>query len=99
MYNILIEFGILMKLVRLIKIYVNETYRKVHADKNLYDTVPIKNGLKRGDNLSPLLVYLALKYDSRKVQTNQEGLKLNGTHQCLVYIDDGNLLGVNKAIT
>jgi hypothetical protein len=31
----------------------------------------------------------------RKVQENQVGLKLNGTHQLLVYDDDANLLGDN----
>jgi hypothetical protein len=31
----------------------------------------------------------------RKVQENQVGLKLNGTHLLLVYVDDVNLLGDN----
>jgi hypothetical protein len=34
-------------------------------------------------------------YDIRKVQENQVGLKLNGTHQNLAYADDVNLLGDN----
>jgi hypothetical protein len=31
----------------------------------------------------------------RKVQENQMGMKLSGTHQLLVYADDVNLLGGN----
>jgi len=55
--------------------------------------LPIRNGLKQGDALSPLLFNFALGYAIKRVQVNQDGLKLNSTHQFLVYADDDNMLG------
>jgi hypothetical protein len=49
--------------------------------------------LKPGDALSPLLFNFALQYAIKRVQVNQDGLKLNSTHQRLAYADDVNILG------
>jgi len=43
------------------------------------------------DAFSPLFVNFALEYAIGRVQINQDGLKLNCTHQLLVYVDDINV--------
>ena len=61
-YNIIMQFGIPMKLVKLIKMCLNETCNRVWLGKHLSDMFPIRNVLKQGDALLPLLFNFAFEY-------------------------------------
>jgi hypothetical protein len=71
--TILIWCGVLLKLVRLIRICLYETQSNVHRGKYLSDTIVIKNGLKQRDDLLSLLFNFSLVSAIRKVQANHMG--------------------------
>jgi len=80
LYNILIEFGIPMKLVRLMKMCLNETYSRVCIGKHLSDIFPSKNDLKQ--EMLYYLYFSTLPYNvcHGEGSGKQDGLKLNGIH-------------------
>jgi hypothetical protein len=63
----LVEFGVPVKLVRLIKIYLRETYSKFGKGKYPFDNFPIQNGPKQRDALSPVLFNFASEEECMKV--------------------------------
>ena len=66
--NILIEFRIPKKLVRQIKMFLNETHSRVRVGKHLSDMFSISTVLKQGDALTPLLFTFDLEYTIRSVR-------------------------------
>jgi len=55
--------------------------------------IPIKNGLKQGDALSPVLSNFVLEYAIRRIQVNHKGLKVNAYQLLFHNDDDVNTLG------
>jgi hypothetical protein len=64
-----------MKLVRVNKMRLNETYNKIHIGKHLPDAFLIQCHIKQGDASSLLLFNFTLEYAIRKIQEYQVGLK------------------------
>ena len=83
------------KEVKLLKIRVSEPDSWDREGKNFSEIFTIKKDVKQEDALYSFFFNFPSEYAFRKVQTNQEGLKFNGTHQSLGYADDVIILGGN----
>ena len=55
--------------------------------------IPIRNGLKQEDALSPLLLNFYLDFAIKSVQVLQDSLKLNGAHHIWFYANGITILG------
>jgi len=64
---------------------LNENSSRLRVGKHYSD-------MKQGEVLSSLLFNCVLNYAITRVQVIQDGLKLNGKHQVLVYADEVNIL-------
>jgi hypothetical protein len=67
---------------------VLQTCGRVWVGRHLSDTFPVKYGLKQGNALLSLLFNFSLEYTIRRVQANQDGLKLYAACQFSVYTGD-----------
>ena len=91
--EIMKEFGIPMKLVRLVKMTLVNTNCKVKIQGKLSPSFETAIGLRQGDSLSSLLFNLCMEKITRNVRINPGGTIFNRTRQYLVYADDVVILG------
>ena len=91
--EIMKEFGIPMKLVRLVKMTLANTNSKVKIQGKLSPSFETMIGLRQGDSLSTLLFNLCMEKIIRNVRINPGGTIYNRTRQCLAYVDDVVILG------
>jgi len=91
--EIMKEFGIPMKLVRLFKMTLENTNSKVKIQGKLSPSFETMIGLRQGDSLSTLLFNLCMEKIIRNVRINPGGTIYNRTRQCLAYADDVVILG------
>jgi hypothetical protein len=88
--NIVSELGIPTKLVRLIKMRLNEACNKVRIGQCSPAKFRIQNRLKQEDAL--LLLFFKFPSESaiRAILVNQQRMKSNETHQLLIFVDSFN---------
>jgi hypothetical protein len=91
--EIMKEFGIPMKLVRLVKMTLANTNSKVKIQGKLSTSFETTTGLRQGDSLSTLLFNLCMEKIIINVRINPGGTIFNRTRQCLAYADDVVILG------
>jgi hypothetical protein len=96
--NIVSELGIPTKLVRLIKMRLNEACNKVRIGQCSSAKFRIQNRLKQEDALWSLFFKFPSESAIRAVLVNQQRMKSNETHQLLIFADSFNLLGSNPTI-
>ena len=92
LYNILSDFKIPNKLIRLIQVTMTGMMAQVKVKAELSETFEVRQGLKQGDGLAPTLFNLALEYVIRKLGVDVNSTIHTKTVQILGYADDIGIL-------
>lgn len=93
LFNIMEEFGIPAKLIRLTKATLTDTKCKILLQNILSDNFTVDTGVRQGDRLSTLLFNLALEKVVRAMSINWKGTIFNTSKQLAAFADDADLLG------
>jgi hypothetical protein len=86
--EIMKEFGIPMKLVRLVRMTLANANSKVKIQGKLSPSFETVIGLRQGDSLSTLLFNLCMEKIIRNARNNPGGTNFNRTRQYRAYADD-----------
>jgi hypothetical protein len=95
MYNV----GMPSKLIMLVRATIKDSEDQVKAQTQLTELFKIRQGLKQGDGLAPLLFNLALDCVIRKLSVGIKGTVEQHTAQIVGYADDICLLSRNVRTT
>ena len=88
LYEILREFKVPEKLIRLVEMTQRGNKCNVAIDGVITNSFNVGRGLRQGDPLSPLLFNVVLEWIMRKGNINTKGLLCRKKHQVLAYADD-----------
>jgi len=92
LYKARLEFGIPLKLVRLVQAIMEGTTAKVKVQNELSERFHIRNGLRQGDALACILFNITLEKIKRDANINQCGNIFYKSVQILAYADDIDII-------
>lgn len=93
LFEIMEEFGIPRKLIRLTKATLTATKCKILIQGTFSDPFDIITGLRQGDRLSTMLFNLALEKVIRAMSINWKGTIFTSSKQLAAFADDADLIG------
>jgi len=88
LYNVMGEFNIPNKLIRLTRMTMENTKSQVRIQSDLSDSIITKKGLRQGNSLTCLLFNLALEKFVRNAGIQTSGTIFYILVQQLAYVDD-----------
>jgi len=96
LYAIMAHFGILDKLIRLMKATMENSTYHVKIGTIMTDGFKVRTGLKQGDGLAPNLFNIALEYIIRQLSVQTTSTIFHKSVQLIGYADDINIMGRTK---
>lgn len=88
------ETNVSHTMIRIIKLTLTQTMNSVRIAGELSEKFMVKEGLRQGNPLSPVLFNVALEKVINSI--NRSGLVYQRRHQCLAFGDDLVILTRNK---
>jgi len=95
--NAMGEFSTPNKLVRIMRMTMENTKSHVRIQSDLSDSIIAKKGLKQGDSLACLLFSLALEKVVRNMEIQTSGTIFYKSVQLLAYADDVDIIARSRA--
>jgi hypothetical protein len=92
----LVEFKAPSKLIRLIETTTENFTAQIRIQNELMDSFQVKNGLKQGDGLAPLLFNLTVEYIIRKLLLTTDSIVIYRSLHVTGYADNVNILGRSR---